>query len=157
VATTVCDGSKGLSLMNSLLVDFAVNLGCSDSGEPSRACCIFLPHQSPLGIYEHPQRQPTGMWHASFLCIRHGQVFSRSAEDVRVEIGLQGQHRRVPPFWRIECGCGHENCGTHHTIYTAGISSFPELVNRVLEKNPIVPCDSHNLLLKKELIHAKQF
>lgn len=37
---------------------------------------IFLPRQSPLGIYEDEEYQATDKWPADFLCLRCGLGFS---------------------------------------------------------------------------------
>jgi hypothetical protein len=137
--------------------DYAVWLDCFDRGEPDEKCNIFLPHQSPLGIFEDQQRQPTGEWPAVFLCLGHGQSCVRPADSIRLDVEVLAPHQPMPPFWRIECECGHENCGKRHTIYTARMLDWPSIARRILKTNPSVPCDSHDLVWREELMWGTSF
>ena len=140
--------------MSPVLWEFGLSLECS--GDPETSCCTFLPHQTPLGIREGQHYRPSRNWNESFLCLRHGQVFARSAEDVHLEFDTLGRYPTIPPFWQIEAQCARESCGKKHTLYASGpsIVSEAQLVNRILKLNAIVPCDSHDLVWKRELIHG---
>jgi hypothetical protein len=133
--------------------DYAICLGCSDRG-PEQECCIFLPHQSPLGAFSHPRYLPTGEWPATFLCLRHGHSCVRSADSVHLGIEMLAPDQSIPPLWRIECECGHESCGKRHAIYTAKMPDWASIVRWVLKTNPVVPCDGHELVWREELMRV---
>jgi hypothetical protein len=147
-------GWEGVGIMAELTW-FSVKL-CENRNHPAQYCNIFLPHRSPLGTYDNLQNPPTDKWTAMFLCPLHGQVFVRSSLDVHPDIGTAGRDQLIPPFWEIECGCGHESCGRLHTIYAAGTTDSSAIVNRILETNPIVECASHLLVWKRELIQLRR-
>src|SRR5258708_39589563 len=87
-------------------------------------CCgrpNFLPHRSPLGIFEHLESPPTDEWPITFLCITHGQLSEHSAPlDDYVD-----PTPHLSDLWRIECRCDRENCGPPRPIYTTYGESVP--------------------------------
>ncbi len=147
-------GLGGIDRMNPIRLEYAVPLEC---GKLDDQCCIFLPHRSLLGTYEYPQHPSTGTWNVMFLCLRHGLLFPRGDRDVHPEIYQMPGTAPIPPFWELEAQCAHENCGILHTIYTAGLEDFEKLKIRVLQINPIVLCEGHDLVWNKELIQGTQY
>ena len=132
--------------------ELAVLLDCSD--DPLQPCCIFLPHQTPLGTHDNQLHPPIGTWNAMFLCLAHEQACPRSERNVGLEPYMLDQREPIPPFWQIEYECGRENCGMPHTIYTGGPSDFSKIVSRILRTSPAVPCGDHNVVWKKELMQG---
>lgn len=117
-------------------------------------CSIPLPLETPLGRYEGQQYQPTGIWPATFLCLRHGTSGLYSSQDVHLNIEPVSPEGDLPVFWTIEATCDHENCGRMHTIYTARMPSFPELIDRLVRTTPAIPCDGHPLVWSADRIQA---
>lgn len=136
--------------------EFVVVLGCQalDGNQP---CSIPLPRQSPLGIYEGQHYQPAYEWRGAFLCLRHGRLFSHSPDSIRLENEMRPPHKPVSPMWKIECACGHEDCGALHTIYTARMPGWAEIVSRILKTPPIVPCGYHDLVWREDLMQGVEF
>lgn len=147
---------KDETIMAPDIVDYGVCLGCSDAG-PERQCCILLPHQSPLGIFEHPNCQPSGEWPVMFLCLRHAHWCMRSVDNIHPEIEMLVQGQSVPPLWRIQCRCAQERCGRWHTIYVGKDSDWNRILRKLLEKQPRIPCESHVLKWREDLIHSEPF
>lgn len=135
--------------------DFCVVLDCAD--RPDDPCRAFLPRQSPLGDVEGPVYQPKGEWPATFLCIRHGHTSVRLAADVRHGVEAQDPHLPIPPLWRIECVCGHENCGREHAIYVYKQPDWESILRGISFWNPEIPCGSHKLVWRPDLMHHEVF
>jgi hypothetical protein len=134
--------------------DYAVSLDCFDRGTPGVPCSVFLPLRSRLGTFEHQQRQPTDEWPATFLCLRHGRSLIRSVDDIHLDAEMLDPHQPASPAWRIECECGHRNCGRLHTIYIGRMPDWPTIVLRILRTNPCIVCGSHDLIWQKVLMHG---
>src|ERR1700733_14466019 len=134
--------------------DYAVSLDCFDRGTPGVPCSVFLPLRSRLGTFEHQQRQPTDEWPATFLCLRHGRSLIRSVDDIHLNAEMLDPHQPAFPAWRIECECGHRNCGRLHTIYIGRMPDWPTIVLRILRTNPCIVCGSHDLIWQKVLMHG---
>jgi hypothetical protein len=120
-------------------------------------CYIPLPRQSPLGIYEGQHYQPTGEWPVTFLCRRHGTVSVDLPDSVHLTAEPMVPGLPVPPLWRIDCECAHENCGRMNTIYTARAPDREALLKGIARKNPTVPCGDHNLVWREDLIQLTDF
>jgi len=140
--------------MNPFRHEYAVQLEC---GKPDDPCCIFLPPQNPIEIFDSQQGPPTGEWRVVFLCFRHWQAYVHSAQGVSLEVYMLPQPQPIPPFWEIRVECAHENCGRPHTIYGAALPDLPTIVTRILRVNPIVPCEGHDLVWNKERIQGTQY
>jgi hypothetical protein len=131
-----------------------VLLNCPEGD--NQYCNIPLPHQSPLGIYEGLQYRPMGEWPATFLCLRHGRVSAYLPDSVHYEIEPIVPGQPLPPMWKIECACAHENRGRLHTIYTGRIPSAAELLRRVMRIKPEMACGDHLLIWREDLMRVTE-
>ena len=127
----------------------AVVLDCP-KGNPSDPCRIPLPAQSLLGMGEGPHDLPMGTWPAAFLCLKHAHVCIRTQNDVQLEDEIQVPDEPIPSLWRIECECGHENCGKRHAIYTSRAPDWETIKRIILLREPIVSCEGHPLVWSEE-------
>jgi hypothetical protein len=143
--------TKGWKGMNgAVVVEYAVRLECCAAENPLNPMHIVLPHQSPLGMFEYPRYLLSREWPATFLCLRHGRSFVHSGSDLRLERRRPDQNRLH--LWRIQSECGQENCGQPHTIYISQQSSIIELVDRIMDTKPPIPCDGHELVWREDSI-----
>lgn len=138
-------------IMHSMITSWAVELDCGDQTVRGH-CRIFLPPQSPLGTYKDPQGQPSGMWPASFLCLRHGHLSIRNSNSVRLDIG----DSPIPNFFRIEAECGLESCAKLHTLFAAGAPDSKDVIGRILSDRPAIACNGHDLIWKDNLVVVLQ-
>jgi len=136
--------------MTSFVNGFEVRL-CADS-QGIATCRIFLPPQSLLGIYEGLRYRPTGMWPASFLCLRHGRSFLRGSDDVHPGI----EYSPIPHLYEVEAGCGQENCERQHTLFAAREASSTDARDRVLGNKPAIVCNGHDLLWTDNQVKVTQ-
>lgn len=132
-----------------------VLLNCPEGDD--QYCNIPLPHQSPLGIYEGLRYRPIGEWPAIFLCLRHGRASAHWPDSIHFEIEPKVLGEPLPPLWKIECACAHDNCGEPHTIYTARIPTAAELIRRILRIKPTLACGDHLLTWREDLIRVTEF
>ena len=80
---------------------------------------IPLPPQSLLGIFQHPQCQPTDMWPVAFQCPDCERVFVRRPGNVVLR-GIEAPVRYPPRstvLWQVELGCDREGCEATAAIY----------------------------------------
>src|SRR5579863_6738763 len=115
-------------------------LGCGRSN--------YLPHRSPLGIFQHPESRPTDVWPITFVCTSCGKVSAHySPPDDH-----GGPAGSLPDLWQVECQCDHENCGKHHDIYTTYNSGFPKeaVRQRLVQLSVRIGCSGHDFLLTEE-------
>jgi hypothetical protein len=134
--------------------EFFVVLDCAD--RPDDPCRTFLPRESLLGDVVGQEYQPKGEWPATFLCIRHGRASVRLAADVRWGVEAQDPRLPIPPLWRIECVCGHENCGREHVIYVYKQSDWGSISRGILLWNPEIPCGSHKLVWREDVMRGEE-
>jgi hypothetical protein len=135
--------------------EYSMRLECSDLDKEK--CNIPLPPQSPLGIFSGQQHLPMGDWPANFLCLRHMHMSARYPNNVHLEIEMRAPFEPVPPLWRIECECGHENCGKRQTIYTSRMPDWPSISERIVRKSPKLGCDGHEFVWRKDLMRGFEF
>jgi hypothetical protein len=129
-------------------------------GEPCIRCTCsrphFLPHRSPLGIFEGLENQTTDKWPITFLCIACGKLSEQSI----VHDDEANPRSRQPDFWQIEYVCDHENCGRHHAIYTTCSPDIPEAkaFERIEERKIRMTCGDHSFpLTAKRVFHISHF
>jgi len=133
----------------------SVCLGCSDSSL-ARQCCVVLPRQSLLGTYEGPNyRAEPGAWPAMFVCLRHKHWCMRSEGSLRHHSQTMALDRSVPPMWRVVLQCAKETCGRWHQLYIGNVRDWDEILRALVELQLCVPCDSHTLRWKEELIQGE--
>lgn len=135
--------------------EHCVILGCPVRDE-RLPCSIPLPRQSQLGIYEGLHYRPTSEWQEIFLCLRDARSFVCSPRNIHLQVEQRPPHLPVPPLWMIECECGHKNCGKPHTIYTAREKDWPAIVRLILERDPSVRCDGHDLVWREDLMRGTE-
>lgn len=134
---------------------YCIKTGCPAVDD--QYCYIPLPLQSPLGIYADQQYQPTGEWPATFLCLRHGRVSVDWPDSIHLETEPRFPGQPVPPLWRIECECAHQNCGRTHSIYTARAPDPETILKAISRRNPTIPCDDHILVWRDDLMSLNEF
>jgi hypothetical protein len=79
---------------------------------------IALPHQSPLGIFQDHESQPTDEWPADFLCPFCGLVFACSFDKIDDAAQTMAHNSHIPDLLRVEYVCGPDNSETRKVIYT---------------------------------------
>jgi hypothetical protein len=126
----------------------AVILDCPRSN-PSDPCRIPLPLQNPTEKCGDQHGPPMGAWPAMFLCLKHAHVCVRSQHNVQLEHEMRVQGQPIPSLWRIECECGHENCGGRLAIYTARAPDWETIEKVILIRNPAVSCEGHPFVWRK--------
>lgn len=88
---------------------------------------IVLPRQSPLGIFEHPQRRPTDEWPIDYLCSYCGQLFSLPAEEIRLEgVETLGQMPLSETLRQYEFSNDHRHSPRFYRIYSKALSRVSE-------------------------------
>src|SRR5437667_7724312 len=125
---------------------FDIGIVCPHCNKPS-----LLPHQSPLGIFEGLESQPTDEWPIIFLCRACGQMSERSEPDFDCVV----PESRFPDLWRIECVCDHENCRRPRAIYiTYGKDSHEKEVRQLLIRRALqFPCtEGHSFAVNESSI-----
>ena len=83
---------------------------------PNCGDTIFLPRQSQLGIFEHPQCQPTDEWPIDFQCTHCALVFSCPAEAIHLE-GGEALDRSLPYLWKYEFATADAHSIHRYSIY----------------------------------------
>jgi hypothetical protein len=129
--------------------DYSVILECET---PEKPCRIFLPHRIPEGKFSSPHYQPKNGWPVMFLCLQHGRLSVRQGSDVQQDICRPDPREPVPPLWRIESQCGHENCGKRHEIYLTEQPDEKSIWHAISIWQPQIPCGSHFLHWQEDLI-----
>jgi hypothetical protein len=85
---------------------------------PSCHKSIVLPHQSPLGIFQGLENQPTGEWPATFLCPVCGQVFSCSDEEIDDAAQTKALGSQIPDLLRVLYVCVQDSYEERKVAYT---------------------------------------
>jgi hypothetical protein len=105
-------------------------------------------------MYEGLDYRPTGDWRETFLCLRHGQAFVCSPANIHLEADMRDPGQRVSPLWQIDVQCGLANCEKRHSIYTGRMLFWSDILKRILQLKPRIPCDGHDLVWEKDLMEA---